>query len=533
MPSEGRREVSTPRRLPMRQVPAPDGGDAERTRPQSASDALDFALDDRTLKILEHRRATATVRRRGWLVQRTLAISDMLALVLAFAITGFTADGFAAWSDLGASQIFLVFAALPAWTLAARLLGLYRADRERANHSTADEFVAALQLLTLGCWLYLVAAWLLGHRPSLTALVTFWGVALATIVIGRILTRRLSRRRLSYVQNAVIVGAGNVGQLVARKLLRHPEYGINVVGFVDANPKERRPDLQHLTLLGTPEELPKLARLLDLDRVIVAFSNESHDETVRLLRSLRGSNLQIDIVPRLFEFIGPNAIVHAVEGVPLLGMPPAHLTRAARIAKRGLDILFATTALIVLAPVFAFIALRIKLDSPGPVFFRQLRLGSGMREFTSLKFRTMADGTDDSQHEEYIRSTMTALPTPEANGLFKLTRDGEVTNVGRWLRRTSLDELPQLINILRGDMSLVGPRPCIPYEIDHFAPHHFERFQVPAGLTGLWQVTARAHATFAEALDMDVAYVRSYSFGLDLRLLFRTPAQVLRRDATA
>jgi exopolysaccharide biosynthesis polyprenyl glycosylphosphotransferase len=463
-----------------------------------------------------------------------LALSDVLALALAFALTGFAAGGFAGWNgDVSRSQAFLFLAALPAWTLAAKLLGLFRADLERSNHSTVDEFVTTLQLLTLGCWLYVAGAWALGHQPSLTAVVTFWSVALVTIVLGRMLSRRLSRNRLSYVQNAVIVGAGNVGQLVARKFLTHPEYGINVVGFVDAEPKERRPDLRHLTLLGTPDQLPELARALDLDRVIVAFSNDSHEETLQLLRSLRSSNLQVDVVPRLFELVGPNALIHAVEGIPLIGIPPAHLSRAARIAKRGLDILVATTALIVLAPVFAFIALRIKLDSPGPVFFRQLRLGSAMREFTSLKFRTMVDGTDASRHEEYIRSTMTALPTPEANGLFKLTRDGEVTDVGRWLRRTSLDELPQLINILRGDMSLVGPRPCIPYEIDHFAPHHFERFQVPAGLTGLWQVTARAHATFAEALDMDVAYVRSYSFGLDLRLLFRTPAQMLRRDATA
>lgn len=526
--------MSSPRRLRVHQLPAPPG-DAVRSRIGVAPnrDLLDQALDERTLEVLEHRRATARVRGRGWLVQQTLAVSDVLALILAFVLTGFAAGGFAGWNgDLSRSHAFLFLAALPAWTLAATQLGLYRADQERSDHSTVDEFVTALQLLTLGCWLYVAGAWLLGHQPSLTTVVTFWGLALAAIVLGRMLSRRLSRHRLSYVQNAVIVGAGNVGQLVARKFLTHPEYGINIVGFVDAEPKERRPDLKHLTILGTPDELPELARTLDLDRVIVAFSNESHEETLQLLRSLRSSNLQVDIVPRLFELVGPNALIHAVEGIPLIGIPPADLSRPARIAKRGLDIVVAASALIVLAPVFAFIALRIKLDSPGPVLFRQLRLGSGMREFTTLKFRTMEEGTDDSQHEEYIRSTMSAPPTQEASGLFKLARDREVTTVGRWLRRTSLDELPQLINILRGDMSLVGPRPCIPYEIEHFAPHHFERFSVPAGLTGLWQVTARAHSTFAEALDMDVAYVRSYSFGLDLRLILRTPAQMLRGHAT-
>jgi exopolysaccharide biosynthesis polyprenyl glycosylphosphotransferase len=524
--------VSNPRRLRLRQLPAPDRGDAERGRTDVTAQqgSLDAALDERSLEVLEHRRATARVRRRGWLIQRTLAVSDVLALVLAFVLTRFAADGVTGWSgDLSRSQLVLFLTALPAWTLTAKQLGLYRGDQERSDHSTVDEFVSALQLLTLGCWFYLAGAWVLGHRPSLAAVVTFWGVALAAIVLGRTLSRHFSRRRLSYVQNAVIVGAGNVGQLVARKILTHPEYGINVIGFVDATPKERRPDLRHLTLLGTPDELPELVRTLDLDRVIVAFSNESHEETVALLRSFRSSSLQIDIVPRLFELVGPNALVHAVEGIPLVGIPPARLSRAGRVAKRTFDVVAASAALILLAPLLAFIALRIKLDSPGPIFFRQTRLGMGMREFTSLKFRTMEDGTDDSQHQEYIRSTMASDPAPEASGLFKLAHDREVTTIGRWLRRTSLDELPQFINILRGDMSLVGPRPCIPYEIEHFAPHHFERFEVPAGLTGFWQVTARAHSTFAEALDMDVAYVRSYSFGLDLRLLFRTPAQILRR----
>ena len=184
------------------------------------------------------------------------------------------------------------------------------------------------------------------------------------------------------------------------------------------------------------------------------------------------------------------------------------------------------------APLIAFIAWRIKRDSPGPVFFRQIRVGKDMREFTSLKFRTMRVGTCTDSHREYIKASMERV-SQEGNGLFKLDRGSEVTRVGRWLRKTSLDELPQLFNVLRGDMSLVGPRPCIPYEIEHFAPHHLERFLVPAGLTGLWQVTARANATFAEALDMDVAYARSASLGLDLRLLFRTPLQMVRQRQTA
>ena len=168
------------------------------------------------------------------------------------------------------------------------------------------------------------------------------------------------------------------------------------------------------------------------------------------------------------------------------------------------------------------------------MFFRQERLGLDMQPFTCLKFRTMRVDTDPEEHRAYIESISTAAAAMNANGMYKLNRDDAVTPFGRWLRKTSLDELPQLINVLRGDMSIVGPRPCIPYELEFFQPHHVERFLVPQGITGLWQVSARANSTFGEALDMDVAYVRGWSLGLDLRLLFRTPFALLRqRKATA
>jgi lipopolysaccharide/colanic/teichoic acid biosynthesis glycosyltransferase len=144
----------------------------------------------------------------------------------------------------------------------------------------------------------------------------------------------------------------------------------------------------------------------------------------------------------------------------------------------------------------------------------------------------MRDGTDDAPHRDYLKQIMSIDASPSPNNLYKLDRADDVTQVGRWLRKTSLDELPQLLNVLRGDMSLVGPRPAIPYELELYAEHHFERFAVPAGLTGLWQVEARAHSTFREALDLDVAYVRGWSIGLDIRLLLRTPLVVFRPKET-
>jgi exopolysaccharide biosynthesis polyprenyl glycosylphosphotransferase len=314
--------------------------------------------------------------------------------------------------------------------------------------------------------------------------------------------------------------------------MNHHEYGINLVGFVDDTPKERREDLGTLALLGSPAELPEIVRLLDVERVIFAFSRESHDADLRLIRALDDLGVQIDIIPRLFEIVTPTAEVHMVEGLPVMSLRSVRLSRSSQALKRVLDLTVAGLALVVLAPLFAFIAWWIWRDSDGPVFFRQTRLGHNMREFTVLKFRTMRNGTSSAEHELYIRQSLTGTRAPESDGLFKLERRDVITRPGRWLRRTSLDELPQLINVLRGDMSLVGPRPCLLYETEGFLPHHFERFAVPAGMTGLWQVMARARSTFREALDMDVTYVRSWSLGLDLRLLFRTPLQLLRPKGT-
>jgi exopolysaccharide biosynthesis polyprenyl glycosylphosphotransferase len=417
---------------------------------------------------------------------------------------------------------------LPVWIAVAKLYALYDHDEERTDHTTVDDIVGVFHVVTVGAWLLVAAAWLTKLVvPNFDKLLVFWGAAIALIVAGRAFARSLSRRHIAYLQNTVIVGAGDVGQLVARKLLQHPEYGINVVGFVDAEPKRLREDLGALGILGPQERLESLVRLLDVERVIFAFSKEPHSETLELIRSLKDLNVQIDVVPRLFEIVGPSVGIHTVEGLPLVGLPPARISRSSRAIKRAVDIVGAIVGLLLTAPLFAYAAWRIKRESPGPVFFRQTRLGYDMRPFTALKFRTMRLDADDSEHRDFIRRSMDSRATPEHEGLYKLNREDVITPFGRWLRKTSLDELPQLLNVLRGEMSIVGPRPCIPYETENFAPHHFERFLVPAGITGLWQVTARAHSTFGEALDMDVAYARSWSLALDLWLLLKTPLQIL------
>jgi exopolysaccharide biosynthesis polyprenyl glycosylphosphotransferase len=486
------------------------------------------------------RRALATAEtapwrmRRGWLVRRMLLAADLLALVAAFAVVEASFHKSQLVGDVGIGVETVIFLGLlPVWVLAAKLYGLYDRDEDNATHSTADEVVSVFHLVTAGVWVFYATSWLFGlWNPDQAKLATFWFLALVSVVVARSGARTLARRHSAYVQNALIVGAGEVGQLIGRKLLQHPEYRINLLGFVDSEPRQQRLDLGDLPVLGTPEDIGELVRTEQVDRVIVAFSRDGHEQMLDLVRAIRKHEVHVDLVPRLFEAVGAKVGIHTLEGLPLVGLPSSRISRSSRLLKRSLDVLGSATLLALCAPTMLLIAFLIRRDSPGPIFFRQTRLGLDLREFTLLKFRTMHDGTDEAPHREYIKQIMRSDALPGSNNLYKLERDDSITRVGRWLRKTSLDELPQLINVLRGDMSLVGPRPLIPYELEFFAPHHFERFLVPAGLTGLWQVEARAHSTFGEALDLDVAYARGWSLGLDLRLVLRTPLVMFRKRET-
>jgi exopolysaccharide biosynthesis polyprenyl glycosylphosphotransferase len=491
--------------------------------------------DGSILEMRDRRPTGVRARRRGWLVRRSLVVADLIGLTLAFLATelAFGAGrGVANGAGTLAEELLFVLS-LPGWILLAKLYGLYDRDEERTHHSTTDDLAGVFNLTTVGTWVFYAGTRASGvAHPELPKVIVLWGATIVFVTAARATARAWARRQDAYLQNTVIVGAGDVGQRIARKLLRHPEYGLNLIGFVDTQPRPRQVGLEHVALLGTTEMLPDLVRALGVERVVIAFSNDSPEEVLTLVRSLNDTGAQVDIVPRLFELISPKVQVDTLEGLPLVELPPPRLSASSFVIKRTIDIVGALIGLVLTAPLFAYFAWRVHRDSPGPVFFRQTRLGLNMREFTALKFRTMEFGADTSAHREYIRRTMDPRVAPTTNGLYKLERQDAITRIGQKLRRTSLDELPQLLNVLRGDMSLVGPRPCLPYETEHFQPHHYDRFLVPAGITGLWQVTARAHSTFGEALDMDVAYARGWSLGLDLRLLCKTPIQLLRGKAT-
>jgi exopolysaccharide biosynthesis polyprenyl glycosylphosphotransferase len=460
---------------------------------------------------------------------RLLLTSDTMALILALLVSYALASGMSLDAEVQSGRLALVAAGCTAWLVGASLSGLFRRTRRIAvAKARAPMGLAPLTVIGAGAF-FLPAFASRPGDPEPNGLVVFAVSTVAFLVTRRVARRALLRRGDGFTQSAVIVGAGDVGQLVARKLLRHPEYGIKPVGFVDTPPKQWRADVASVPIVGVIDDLGSIVRELAVDRVIVAFSRHNDQLTLARVRPLAGLDVHVDVVSRLFEMVGPGARLTDVEGMPLVSISPCARSVAASRVKRAIDIVGASVGLLLAAPVFLWAAWRISRESPGPVFYRQTRLGADMQEFTMLKFRTMTVDADQAVHHAYIAQSMNGDHDPAVGDLYKLDRRADVTPTGRRLRRTSLDELPQLINVLQGKMSLVGPRPCLSYETDYFAAHHFERFLAPPGITGLWQVTARAHASFAEALEMDVAYVRNWSLGLDLSLILRTPAELFRQ----
>ncbi len=458
-------------------------------------------------------------------MRRALLIADLSGLVCAYAASVLVAgNGDQGGDALGPLGEVIAFAlTLPLWVIAAKLYRLY--DRtEEQDYSRADDLLAVFNLVTVGTWLTFASARLSGlAHPDVGRVVLFWAGAVVFVALFRAAARARCRRLPSYQQNALIVGAGDVGQFVARKLLERREYGVNVLGFLDANPREREDRLGDLTVLGSPDELSDLVRTLDIDRVVFAFSNDRHEDLLPLLRQLSEFDVQIEIVPRFFDVIGPGVDMHSIHGLPVVGLRAFTLEPSAQLLKRVTDIVVSAVALAVLAPLFAVVALLIKLDSRGPVFFRQVRMGAGNRTFRICKFRTMVEDADERKQDVAHLNGHRRDPR-----MFKVPEDPRMTRIGRFLRRFSLDELPQLCNVLKGEMSLVGPRPLILEEDEHVWGWARKRLALRPGMTGLWQVLGAGEIPFEEMIKLDYRYVSGWSLKTDLELIVRTIPAVFR-----
>lgn len=488
-------------------------------------EALEAVVGEQTLEILERRRRTAVVHHRGWVMRRLLLLADLVGLVCAFAAAEVILAGRMSGLFDVRVETLLFAATLPGWVVIARLYGLYSQDDRRTNHTTIDEAADVFHMVTVCTWMFFTFSWLTGvAHPAVPKLLLFWGLAVVLVPLLRAGARALARTRESFLQNTVIVGAGDVGQTVAEKLLRHPEYGVNVVGFVDSEPKEQRPSLEDLTILGPPERLHSVIRTFDVERVIIAFSRDSPDQVLGLIRSLKNSFVQVDIIPRYFDLIPPSVGMSTIEGIPVLGLPPRALGLSSRVLKRSVDVAVSAGLLLLLLPVFLAVAVLIKLGSRGPVFFRQPRVGAGGREFSIVKFRTMVADADDQKH---VVAHLNKHAAGDAR-MFKIPNDPRVTRVGHRLRRLSLDELPQLYSVLRGQMSLVGPRPLIPSEDEQVEDWGRCRLDLKPGMTGLWQVLGRSDIPFEEMVRLDYLYVTTWSLWHDLRLLCGTAPALLK-----
>jgi len=282
-------------------------------------------------------------------------------------------------------------------------------------------------------------------------------------------------------------------------------------------------------VLGGPGDLAEIVDTLRVDRVLVAFSSAPHEETLELVRSLQDAPVHIDIVPRLFDVVGPRAEIRTLEGLPLVGLPVARLSRSSALLKRAYDLVLAGIGLVLLAPLFLIVTIAIKLDSSGPVFFRQTRIGARNEPFTIIKFRTMVENA------EGLKSQLAHLNKHLLNGsdprMFKIASDPRCTRVGRILRRYSIDELPQLVNVLKGQMTVVGPRPLIPEEHVHVRGWAERRLRLKPGVTGLWQVLGRDDIPFEEMIALDYLYVAEWSLLGDLKLTLQTVPVLFRRRA--
>jgi exopolysaccharide biosynthesis polyprenyl glycosylphosphotransferase len=401
--------------------------------------------------------------------------------------------------------------------------GLYERDRRRLRSTSFPDMGALLHALALGSILTLAASSVL-HRwagtPRLGWVeVVFMGapaVVLAPVLRSGVNLALLQRGVVR--SRVVVVGSGAVANAVVGRLRHCPD--IEVVGFVDDAPHLAAGD-SPCKRLGAIADLPQVCAETRANRALVAFSSTSPSWVMEMLRKLP-PGVRISVVPRLFELVTWQSQIEELHGLTVMDVAPPRLGLGSRACKRSMDIAVSGASLLVLSPLMAVIAIAIKASSRGPVFFRQPRTGRDGEPFQIFKFRSMEVGADDVKLDLRERNQVDGP-------LFKLRSDPRVTRVGQFLRSTSLDELPQLINVLVGQMSLVGPRPFVPDEAAEIDGWAAKRFDVRPGMTGLWQISGRSDLPFAELCHLDYAYVASWSLWWDLKILWHTPGSVVRR----
>ena len=417
---------------------------------------------------------------------------------------------------LGATLLFGAFA------------GAYDIPRLRRPRSRLA--VAGRQATGVG----LAVAVALFVSPGTLALWAGWIARGAVLWLGVVLLRPLvssavldvTGQRTGPIERVLILGSGRVAVRAARTLVSGSDDEIQVLGFADARLHGSLPRGYPGWQVSSVEDVARLAGEIGADQVLVARQDGSRKDVILLSDLLVRQGIRLRVVPDVFHRLLESMPFEHIEGLPVVEVGTRPLTGVRCLVKRAFDLAGAVCGSILILPLILVIAAGIKLTSRGPVLYRQTRLGRGGRPFTFYKFRSMLPGENGDSHRRYVTQLMTEGRAAGSNGsgqaVYKLVDDSRVTAIGVWLRRTSLDELPQLINVIRGEMSLVGPRPCLPFEYKIYKPWQRGRLDVTPGMTGLWQVTGRSLVTFEDMVLMDLFYIANWSFLLDLKLLART-----------
>lgn len=491
------------------------------------------------LGTLEPRAATVSARAaarrrhtRSWRPSIVAAI-DVLLINLAFFLAWYAryrlelgaevaVENYVEWTTYSTVQLALTAVLL----IVFRLQGLYRLRR---GAGWVDEMGLVVNGTLVGIAIMIVGVFYLRPFGLSRLIFVYAGIAIVLLLgLARMLERAYlaHRRRRGYgLERIVVVGAGPLGRVIMQNVVAQPELGYQIVGFVD---DERTEDIGRFTALGRPEDIPDLVDQLDVDEVIIALPSAEHARTSALLLSCAERQVGFRIVPDFYELSLNQVDIVDVNGIPLIGLRDASMSRGNLLLKRAIDVVLSGVTLLVLTPLVLLpIALLIKLDSPGPVLLRQTRIGRNGRPFLFPKFRSMYQDAD-----ERLNQVLHLDEARSAGRIFKVKDDPRRTRVGRWIRKFSLDELPQLWTVLRGEMSLVGPRPPFPHEVEKYEEWHRRRLDVLPGITGLWQVSGRSNLTFDEMALLDIWYIENWSIGLDVKIIVRTiPAVALGTGA--
>jgi exopolysaccharide biosynthesis polyprenyl glycosylphosphotransferase len=463
--------------------------------------------------------ATSRARRRGAVLTRMLysgdALAAFLAATVAVAILGeFTSEGLT----------FILCAGL-LWPFAAFSIGMYRSDQLATWASAVSDVPRGFVAILLITWPLFGIASLLGLDQTIT--LTFLTVAATATfaATARALVRASLHRAPDLRQRTLIVGSGVVAGQVVKKLQNNDQFGLIPVGIVDDEVHDiGSPDLPWL---GRISDLDKIIKAQGIDRVIITFTRASHEELLEAIRACRDASVAVDVVPRLFEFLDGVRALDQIGGLPLLSIGVPVMASTSMAAKRGLDVVGSAALIAIFSPVMIGAAIAIKLESRGPIFFRQLRAGRGNKSFKLVKFRSMYTNAEERKLE------LDEMNEADDGVMFKIKEDPRVTRVGRVIRRFSIDELPQLFNVFRGEMSLVGPRPLIFPETAALEEHwHLRRLELRPGITGPWQVYGRSQSPFQEMVRFDYQYVAGWSLARDIEILLATlPAVMSGRGA--